>query len=51
MRWIALTASVALVVTHWDRQSAWFWVGVGLVALSLPGVAAAFARARSSSTR
>ena len=43
MRWIALTASVALVVTHWDRESAWFWVGVGLVALSLPGVAAAFA--------
>lgn len=37
MRWIALTASVALVVIHWDRESAWFWVGVGLVVLNVTG--------------
>lgn len=37
MRWVALTASVALVVIHWDRESAWFWVGVGLVALNVTG--------------
>lgn len=37
MRSIALTASVALVVIHWDRESTWFWVGVGLVALNVAG--------------
>jgi hypothetical protein len=38
MRWIALTASMALVVIHWDRESAWFWVGAGLVAINVAGL-------------
>lgn len=38
MRLIALTASVALVAVHWDRKGAWFWVGVGLVALNVAGI-------------
>ena len=38
MRLIALMASVSLVVIHWDRESAWFWVGVGLVALNVAGL-------------
>lgn len=38
MRLIALMASVALVVIHWDRETAWFWVGAGLVALNVAGL-------------
>jgi hypothetical protein len=38
MRWIALKASMALVVIHWDRESAWFWVGAGLVAINVAGL-------------
>jgi hypothetical protein len=37
MRTIALTASVALILIHWDERGAWFWVGVALVVLNLIG--------------
>ena len=44
MRAIALAASVSLVVIHWDRESAWFWVGVVLVVLNVLGILGAWSR-------
>lgn len=37
MRAIALTASVGLVLIHWDGRGTWFWVGVALVVLNMTG--------------
>ena len=48
MRVIALTASVALVVIHWGRESAWFWVGLGLAALNVAGFLSASKHAPTS---
>lgn len=45
MRAVALTASVALVVVHWDDRGAWFWVGVALTLLNVVGISSARARA------
>ena len=45
MRAIALTASVALVVAHWDDRGTWFWVGVALTVLNLLGIWSAKTRA------
>lgn len=48
MRAIALVASLALVVTHWEGQGPWFWVGAVLVLLNLAGPARAGSRAGRS---
>lgn len=40
-----MTASVALVVVHWDDRGAWFWVGVALVLLNVGGFLATRSRA------
>ena len=48
MRGIALAASVSLVVIHWDRESAWFWVGVALTALNVVGFLSTIRRAPTS---
>jgi hypothetical protein len=48
MRVIALAASLALVVIHWDRESAWFWVGVALTALNVVGFLSTRWRATTS---
>lgn len=45
MRAIALTASIALVVVHWEDRGTWFWVGVALTVLNLLGIWSAKARA------
>ena len=47
MRALALAASVALVVVHWQDRGAWFWVGVGLTLLNLVGIVGARSRAGS----
>jgi hypothetical protein len=37
MRSLAMAASLALVVVHWDERGAWFWVGLALVVLNVSG--------------
>ena len=44
MRALALMASVALVVVHWQDRGVWFWVGVALTLLNLAGILAARSR-------
>jgi hypothetical protein len=41
MRALALMASVALVLVHWDERGAWFWVGVALTVLNITGILSA----------
>lgn len=38
MRALALVASAALVITHWDERGAWFWLGVSLLVLNVAGI-------------
>lgn len=40
-----MTASVALVVVHWDERGVWFWVGTALVFLNIGGFLATRSRA------
>lgn len=40
MRALALAASLALVVTHWQERDAWLWVGLALVVLNVVGLVA-----------
>jgi hypothetical protein len=45
MRALALAASIALVLFHWDERGAWFWVGVALVVLNVSGLLTTRSRA------
>ena len=46
MRLLAIAATGALVVIHWDDRGTWFWVGSVLLLANLVGLAAHL-RARS----
>ncbi len=50
MRAVALVASLALVVLHWDDRGTWFWIGLVLLVANATGIVRARRSGRPSAS-